>query len=76
MDGPLNVKYDITGFKMVVSKAGKTATLTSKNNQLTQEMKDAVKAMSKGSQLTFMDIRAKGPSGKEVPIGALSFVLE
>jgi gliding motility-associated protein GldM len=76
MDGPLNVKYDITGFKMVVSKAGKTATLTSKSNQLTPEMKDAVKAMSKGSQLTFMDIRAVGPSGKEVPIGALSFVLE
>jgi gliding motility-associated protein GldM len=76
MDGPLNVAYTITGFKMVVSKAGKTATLTSSNNQLTADMKAAIQVMSKGSQLTFMDIRAAGPSGKAVPIGSLSFVLE
>lgn len=76
MDGPLNVAYSITGFKMVVSKGGKTATLTSSNNQLTADMKAAIQVMSKGSQLTFMDIRAAGPSGKSVPIGSLSFVLE
>jgi hypothetical protein len=61
---------------MVVSKGGKTATLTSKSNALTPEMKSAISAMSKGSQLTFMDIRAAGPSGKAVPIGNLSYVLE
>ncbi len=76
MDGPLNVPYNITQFKMVVSKGGKTATLTSSSNALTAEMKAAISAMSKGSQLTFMDIRAAGPSGKAVPIGNLSYVLE
>ena len=74
-DSPLNVKYTVTGFKMIISKAGKIAELTARNGKLSKEMKDAIKKMPKGTSLTFVGITAAGPSGKSAPIGGLSFKL-
>jgi len=74
-DSPLNVKYTVKGFKMIVSKGGKIAELKSKSGKLTGEMKNAIKKMPKGTSLTFVGVSAAGPSGKAVPIGGLSFKL-
>jgi gliding motility-associated protein GldM len=74
-DSPLNVQYKVTGFKMLVSKAGKIAELKAKNGKLTKEMKNAIKKMPKGTSLTFSGVSAAGPSGKSAPIGGLSFKL-
>ena len=74
-DSPLNVKYTVTGFKMIVSKGGKIAELKAKNGKLTGDMKKAIKKMPKGTSLTFVGVSAAGPSGKSVPIGGLSFKL-
>ena len=74
-DSPLNVKYTVTGFKMIVSKGGKIAELKAKNGKLTKAMIDAIKKMPKGTSLTFIGVSAAGPSGKSAPIGGLSFKL-
>jgi gliding motility-associated protein GldM len=74
-DSPLNVKYTVTGFKMIVSKGGKIAELKAKNGKLTKAMRDAIKKMPKGTSLTFIGVSAAGPSGKPAPIGGLSFKL-
>ena len=74
-DSPLNVKYTVTGFKMIVSKGGKIAELKAKNGRLTKDMKAAIKKMPKGTSLTFIGVSAAGPSGKSAPIGGLSFKL-
>jgi len=74
-DSPLNVKYTVTGFKMIISKACKIAELKARNGRLTKEMKAAIKKMPKGTSLTFVGVSASGPSGKSAPIGGLSFKL-
>ena len=74
-DSPLNVKYTVTGFKMIVSKGGKIAELKAKNGRLTNDMKSAIKKLPKGTSLTFVGVTAAGPSGKSAPIGGLSFKL-
>ena len=74
-DSPLNVQFKVTGFKMLVLKNGKSAVLKARNGRLTNEMKNAIKKISKGTSLTFVEISAAGPSGKSVPIGGLSFKL-
>jgi gliding motility-associated protein GldM len=74
-DSPLNVKYTVTGFKMIVAKGGKIAELKAKNGRLTKDMKNAIKKMPKGTSLTFVGVSAAGPSGKSAPIGGLSFKL-
>lgn len=74
-DSPLNVKYTVTGFKMIVAKGGKIAELKAKNGRLTKDMKTAIKKMPKGTSLTFVGVSAAGPSGKSAPIGGLSFKL-
>ena len=74
-DSPLNVKYTVTGFKIIVAKGGKIAELTAKNGRLTKEMKAAIEKLPKGSVLTFVGVTAAGPSGKSAPIGGLSFKL-
>lgn len=72
---PLNVDWQITGFEMLIVKNGKVAKLTSNSNKMTSDMKNALKTLGKGSSLTLTNIKAAGPSGKSVPIGALAFVL-
>ncbi len=74
-NSPLDVKYTVTSFQMLVIKGGKAVTLKSKSNKLTGKMKGAIKAMGKGSILSFTNIKAKGPSGKARPIGNLTYVL-
>lgn len=72
---PLNIEYTITGFEMLVVKGGKVSKLSSGSNKMTSEMKSALQTLGKGSSLSLTNIKAAGPSGKSVPIGALAFIL-
>ena len=74
-NSPLDVKYTVKGFKMIIVKNGKIGEVSSKSARLTSEMKDAIKKMPKGSTLTFSNISAQGPGGKPKPIPGLSFKL-
>jgi gliding motility-associated protein GldM len=72
---PIDIPYKITGFELLISNNGKVSTLKSKSANFTPEMKNALNGMGKGSTLNITQIKAAGPSGKEMPIGNLTFVL-
>ena len=74
-NSPLNVKYTVTQFEMLVTKSGKIITLKNKNGRLNSQMKAAIKKMPKGTSLNIVNVKAKGPSGSAKPIGGLSFKL-
>lgn len=73
---PLNIEYTVSSFDMLVMKNGQVSKLSSSSKQLTGQMKGFLKTMGKGSTLNFINIKAKGPSGKAVPIGNLTFILQ
>ncbi|MCT4580210.1 MAG: hypothetical protein N4A35_02245 [Flavobacteriales bacterium] len=75
-DSPLDVKYEVVSFDMVVMKKGQPVSISSKSSKLSGEMKNAIKKMPAKSMLTFTNIKAKGPSGRAQPIGGLSFKLK
>ena len=63
-DSPLNVPYEVVGFSMYTTKNGSPITYKSKNNRLTTPMKQAIRKIPKGGNLTFTAVDVKGPSGK------------
>ena len=63
-DSPLDVPYQVVGFKMYTTKNGSPITYKSKNNRLTGPMKAAIKKIPKGGNLTFTGVEVKGPGGK------------
>ena len=63
-DSPLDVPYQVVGFKMYTTKNGSPITYKSKNNRLTGPMKAAIKKIPKGGNLTFTGVDVKGPGGK------------
>ena len=63
-DSPLDVPYEVVGFSMYTTKNGSPITYKSKNNRLTTPMKQAIKKIPKGGNLTFTAVDVKGPSGK------------
>jgi gliding motility-associated protein GldM len=72
---PLDIPYKVTSFQMLVSSNGKASVLKSTNNKFDGKMLNAMKGMGKGSTLNLTQIMAAGPSGKSIPIGNLTFVL-
>lgn len=75
-DSPLDVKYTVSSFDMIIMKKGQPVQISSKSNKLTGEMKKAIKKMSAKSMLTFTNVKARGPSGKSASIPGLSFKLK
>jgi gliding motility-associated protein GldM len=75
-DSPLNVPYEVSSFEMIVPQAdGTVKTLVSRSAVLTGDMKAALSKMRKGQAITFMNVKAKGPNGKDIPISGLTFRL-
>ena len=75
-DSPLNVPYNVSSFEMIVPQAdGTVKTLVSRSAVLTGDMKAALSKMRKGQAITFMNVKAKGPNGKDIPISGLTFRL-
>jgi gliding motility-associated protein GldM len=75
-DSPLNVPYDVASFEMLISQAdGTVKPVKSNSSNLTPEMRAALQKMKKGQAITFTSVQVKGPNGKAVPIGGLTFRL-
>lgn len=72
---PLNIKFGVNGFDMVVSFKGTEKTYKSNSNALTSEMLQLVKVMAAGQTITFKNIRIKGPGGN-MPGPPASFTLQ
>ena len=62
-DSPLNVPYKVISFSMFTTKNGAPITIKSKTNILTGTMKAAIKKIPKGGNLTFTNVKVKGPGG-------------
>ncbi len=74
-NSPLNVKYDVVSFEMLVVKNGKVITMKTKGEKLSGEMKKAIKKLKKGGRVTFQNIAAKGPGGKPKKLAPLVWKL-
>jgi len=75
-DSPLNVPYEVASFEMLIAQAdGTMKPVKSNSSNLTPEMKAALQKMKKGQAITFTSVQVKGPNGKAVPIGGLTFRL-
>lgn len=60
---PLNAKFSVNGFTMVVAKDGVEKSMKSNSNQMTGEMKSMVNLLKPGSTVSFKDVRISGPGG-------------
>ena len=58
-DSPLNVPYNIVSFKLEGTSNGIGYSFPSSKNRLSGKMKNAIKKMSKGSVLTFTNIKVE-----------------
>ena len=63
-ESPLDVSYEVVEFSLYTTLNGSPVRLKSKGNRLTSEMKSAIKRIPKGGNLTFAEIKVKGPDGK------------
>lgn len=60
---PLNAKFSVNGFTMVVAKDGVEKKMTSNSSQMTAEMKNIVNILKPGATVSFKDVRISGPGG-------------
>jgi gliding motility-associated protein GldM len=60
---PLNIKFKVNGFDMIVIYKGAEKKFTSNSNAMTSEQLQVVRAMSAGQTVTFKNIRIAGPAG-------------
>ena len=67
-DSPLNVPYTVSGFMLYATKDGSPIREYAKNDRLTGKMKAIIKKIPKGANLTFTEIKVKGPGGKETTL--------
>jgi hypothetical protein len=67
-DSPLNVPYKVSGFMLYATKDGSPIREYAKNDKLTGKMKAIIKKIPKGANLTFTEIKVKGPGGKETTL--------
>lgn len=73
-----NDKYQVTSFKIYIKNGKKFDTLSAKGNQLTLQMKrkiDSMDVRNNGGILMFENIKAIGPTGKEIDLPPLRVYL-
>ena len=64
------LKYDVTGFKMVLTVNGNTVEETSQSNLLTPKMKDLMGKVGKGTHIIIEGVHVRGPDGSRTIPGA------
>jgi gliding motility-associated protein GldM len=72
---PLNAKFTVNGFTMVVSKDGVEKKMTSNSYQMSAEMKNLIAQLKPGVTVSFKDVRISGPAGAMAG-PAMSFTLK
>ena len=70
-DFDFDLKFRITGFTLAGTYKGNYVEKKTRGSKLTDEMKELVRDLPKGSKLFITNISAKGPSGKVRQLGAL-----
>lgn len=70
-DFDFDLKFNITGFTLAATYKGNYVEKKTRGARLTNEMKELVKDLPKGSTVFISNISAKGPDGKPRQIGTL-----
>jgi len=71
-----DLKYKITSFTFMITRDKTYITLTTEGNTLTEEMKSYLAQMSSGQRAMFKDIKALGPDGNTIDLGAIILAIE
>jgi len=74
-DFDFELEYKVTRFTVSVLKNGFIQDAISKSNKFTDEQKELIKTLNRGSKVSIEDIRAEGPDGRTRNLGTLTFVL-
>ncbi|MFZ5554894.1 MAG: GldM family protein [Bacteroidota bacterium] len=72
---PSKVRFNVTGFELVVTVGGNTVRKTSNSGKFTAEMTQVMNALKPGMNFSIGAIRATGPAG-EVRVTPMSFVVQ
>ena len=70
-DFDFDLKFRITGFTLAGTYKGNYVEKKARGSKLTDEMKELVRDLPKGSTVFITNISAKGPDGKVRPLGAI-----
>jgi gliding motility-associated protein GldM len=70
-DFDFDLKFTVTGFTLAGTYKGNFVEKKARGGKLTDEMKELIKDMPKGSTVFITNINAKGPDGKVRQLGAL-----
>jgi len=63
-DFDFDIQYEVTGFTFLYNDKGNSYEQPSTTNNLTAQQKDLISKVTRGKDLIFKDIKAKGPDGK------------
>lgn len=75
LNSPLDIKYTVASFDLVVSVGSTPKPMTSYSGAMTDEMKKALSLQNKGSFITVTNVKVNGPNGK-VAIPGATFKLD
>ena len=70
------IQFEITGFTFLYTDKGNSYEQPSTSAHLTAQQKDLISKVTRGKDLIFKDIKAKGPDGKIKDLGALILKVE
>ncbi|MDR1680581.1 MAG: gliding motility protein GldM [Prevotellaceae bacterium] len=74
-DFDFDLKYDITAFTVFVTIDGYANEETSRSKFFTDKQKQIISRTRSGQRVSFTDIKAKGPDGKEIELSDFSLRL-
>ncbi|MDR0667980.1 MAG: gliding motility protein GldM [Prevotellaceae bacterium] len=74
-DFDFDLKYDVTSFTVFVTIDGYANEETSKSKYFTDKQKQIISRVRSGQRVSFTDIKAKGPDGKEIELSDFSLRL-
>jgi hypothetical protein len=74
-DFEFDLTFTVTEFTVFSVVQGFVKQYTSKNNRFTQEQRNLINTLSKGSPIYIQDIKAVGPDGTIRPLSTINFRL-
>ncbi|WP_071792539.1 type IX secretion system motor protein PorM/GldM [Saccharicrinis aurantiacus] len=75
-DFDFDLEFKVTRFSISALKGGFIIDEQSKSNRITNEQRELIKGLSRGSKVSFENIRAKGPDGSTRDLGTVTLVVD
>ncbi len=75
-DFDFELEYKVSRFSISVLRDGYIVDVASKSNRFTDDQKELIKTLSRGSKVSIEEIRAVGPDGRTRDLGTMTFTLD